>query len=62
MAIYLVNQGDNYKVEHEGGYLWAPTLMTNGKPHKGHTNVSKVRQGDIIIQQKGNCCRYKCSN
>lgn len=52
MAIYLVNQGDNYKVEHEGGYLWAPTLMTNGKPHKGHTNLSKVRQGDIIIHNK----------
>jgi hypothetical protein len=45
---WWVNQGQTYKQERQGGYIWAPQKGKNGQPFYHHVNVSKVRKNDVI--------------
>ena len=36
MAIFLVNQGQTYKYEREGGYIWSPKLNKAGQRNYGY--------------------------
>ncbi|RQO73965.1 hypothetical protein DBR43_00730 [Pedobacter sp. KBW06] len=50
MAYWWVNQGKSFKVEHEGGFIWAPfTNKYTDKTQFHWTNVSEVQEGDIIF-------------
>ena len=45
---WWVNQGQTYKQERQGGYIWAPQKGKNGLPFYHHVNVSQVHKGDVI--------------
>ena len=49
MAIYLVNQGQTYKYEREGGYIWSPKLNKAGQRNRGYDLMKEVRRGDYIL-------------
>jgi hypothetical protein len=46
---WWVNQGDSYKVESAGGFLWAPVAAKSGRALRHHLNVSMTRPGDVVI-------------
>jgi hypothetical protein len=45
---WWVNQGQTFKPERKGGYIWAPQKGKNGQSIFHHVNVSQVRAGDVI--------------
>ena len=49
MEYWWVNQGDSYKQERQGGYVWAPQRMRDGRTAGHHANVRRVSRGDIVI-------------
>ena len=49
MAIFFVFQGETYKEERNGGYLWSPQLTINGRKNAGYTTMTHVRKGDFIL-------------
>lgn len=49
MGIYFVNQGDTFKYERDGGYVWAPKLASNGHNNIGFLNMKKIKKDDIIL-------------
>ena len=53
MAIFLVNQGQTYKYEREGGYIWSPKLNKAGQRNRGYDMMKEVRRGDYILHNSG---------
>lgn len=53
MAIFLVNQGQTYKYEREGGYIWSPKLNKAGQRNRGYDLMKEVRRGDYILHNSG---------
>ncbi|SET45542.1 HNH endonuclease [Natronincola peptidivorans] len=49
MAYYIVFQNKTYHEERVGGYLWAPKRTKSGKAIYHWTNMTKVKEGDIIF-------------
>lgn len=47
--VWWVNQGQSYAPERAGGYVWAPVVQKNGRPAQHHTNVSRLRVGDVVL-------------
>jgi hypothetical protein len=49
MNYFWVNQGQTFKEEYKGGYLWAPIADPNGKRKWHWENMQKIKQGDVIV-------------
>ncbi len=49
MSYFIVHQNKTYNEEMEGGYLWAPQKTASGKEIYHWTNMTKVKDGDIIF-------------
>jgi len=49
MAILYVYQGETYKEERAGGYLWSPRVKKDGSRTPGYYNMKKVKKGDYIL-------------
>lgn len=49
MSIFYVYQGDTYKEERSGGYVWLPKLNTSGSKNIGYEMMTNVKKGDFII-------------
>lgn len=47
--VWWVNQGGSYAQEREGGYLWAPKVSKSGAAFGHWTNLTKLRQGDLVL-------------
>jgi hypothetical protein len=54
---WWVNQGQSYKSEREGGYLWAPVLGVTGAAIDHHMNVSRLSPGDVVLHYTGGFVR-----
>ena len=55
MNYFIVFQNKTYNEEMSGGYLWAPQRTKGGKKIYHWTNMTKVKDGDIIFSMyKGN--------
>lgn len=52
-SVWWVNQGAAFDHELSGGYVWAPQKSKAGVALEHHTNVSRVRQGDVIVHYAG---------
>jgi len=52
MSVFYVYQGDTYKLERAGGYVWSPKLNKNGHKNAGYSKMAEVKQGDFIIHNK----------
>ncbi|WP_210366656.1 hypothetical protein [Bacillus sp. REN3] len=46
---WWVNQGQTYKQEKEGSFLWAPQKSKQGRPLPHHVNLVNPRPGDIVF-------------
>jgi 5-methylcytosine-specific restriction enzyme B len=46
---WWVNQGQTYKQEKVGGFLWAPQKSKQGRPLPHHVNLVNSRPGDIVF-------------
>ena len=53
MAIFLVNQGQTYKHERAGSYIWSPKLNKAGQRNRGYDLMKEVRKGDYILHNSG---------
>lgn len=49
MAYWWVNQGNSYKLEYKGGFIWAPIINSEGKSFFHWDNLADVKEGDIIF-------------
>ncbi|MBR3663944.1 MAG: hypothetical protein IKN64_04725 [Desulfovibrio sp.] len=49
MAVYYVFQGETYKDERIGGYVWSPQLNKSGRNNAGYTMMKNIRKGDFIL-------------
>ena len=49
MNYFIVFQNKSYKEEMKGGYLWAPQKTKKGHEIFHWTNMTKVKDGDIIF-------------
>ncbi len=52
MAVFLVYQGETYKEEREGGYVWSPQLNSSGRKNAGYTMMTNIHKGDFILHSK----------
>ena len=48
MGVYCVHQGETYKQECRGGYLWSPKLNKMGRKNRGYTTMTAVKKNDFI--------------
>jgi len=55
-GLWWVNQGQSYRHERDGGYVWAPRTNKNGTPLGHHVAVSKLRVGQRILHNAGGIC------
>ena len=55
MNLFYVFQGQTYKEEHSGGFLWAPQKNNGGGTTSDHTNMLQVRKGDLTLHH----CKQK---
>lgn len=46
---WWVNQGETFRQEREGGYVWAPQVTKAGIAVGHHTAVRRVRSGDRVV-------------
>lgn len=46
---WWVNQGQTYKQEKEGGFLWAPQKSKQGIPLPHHVNLVNARPDDVVF-------------
>ena len=46
---WWVNQGDSYREESQGGYVWAPTESADGRQVPHYDNVARLRVSDRIV-------------
>lgn len=49
MSYFIVFQNKTYDEEKTGGYLWAPKRTKSGREIYHWTNMTKVKEGDIIF-------------
>ena len=49
MGYFIVFQNKTYKEEMNGGYLWAPQKTSGGYEIFHWSNMTKVKEGDIIF-------------
>lgn len=49
MAYWWVNQGNSYKLEQAGGFIWAPIINSEGKSFFHWQNLGDVKEGDVIF-------------
>jgi len=49
MSVYYVFQGETYKEERAGGYIWSPQLNKTGGKNAGYTMMTNVKKGDFIL-------------
>jgi putative restriction endonuclease len=49
MAYWWVNQGNSYKLEYKGGFIWAPIINADGKRFFHWENLADVKAGDIVF-------------
>ncbi|BAZ97517.1 HNH endonuclease [Dehalococcoides mccartyi] len=52
MSVYYVFQGETYKEEHTGGYVWSPQLDTAGHKNAGYTMMTNIKEGDFILHNE----------
>ena len=49
MSIFYVHQGQTYREERTGGYVWSPQLNKGGWKNAGYTTMTEIRKGDYIL-------------
>jgi len=49
MKYWWVNQGQTFKDEFEGGYMWAPSRSGAGTELFHHLNIQKCKKGDVVF-------------
>ena len=49
MSVFYVFQGETYKEEKAGGYVWSPKLNKSGGKNAGYTMMTNIRKGDFIL-------------
>jgi len=49
MSVFYVYQGDTYKYELAGEYVWSPKLNSAGGKNAGYTMMTNVKKGDFIL-------------
>ena len=49
MSIFYVYQGDTYKIERDGGYVWSPQLDKNGHRNSGYSKMMEIKKDDFIL-------------
>ena len=49
MSVFYVFQGETYKQERKGGYVWSPQLNKSGRKNPGYTMMTNIRKGDFIL-------------
>ena len=49
MTVFYVYQGETYRDELEGGFVWAPQLNGRGHKNKGYTMMTFIKKGDFIL-------------
>ena len=54
-AIFLVCQNNNFQVESDAGFMWAPTHVNKGEREvASHAEMDLVKKGDIIFHHFAN--------
>ncbi len=53
-AIFLVCQNNNYQIESENGFIWAPAHRLGVTDHASHAEMDLVKKGDIIFHHFNN--------
>lgn len=53
MRYWWVNQGQTYRSEVPGGYLWSPKTNNNGGRSQYYTNMTLVDPGDVVLSYAG---------
>ena len=48
-AVWWVNQGQSFREESAGGYLWAPQTTRAGYSVEHHTDLMNASVGDVVI-------------
>ncbi|MGI5179503.1 McrB family protein [Dactylosporangium sp. CA-152071] len=56
-GLWWVNQGDTYRAERDGGYLWAPQQTKAGRSVAHHKDVNNLAVGQRIIHYAANHIR-----
>lgn len=49
MAVYYVFQGETYKEERSGGYVWSPQRNRRGGRNAGYEMMTEIRKNDFIL-------------
>ncbi len=49
MSVFYVYQGDTYKLEKAGGYVWSPKLTKSGQKNAGYLKMTEVKKNDFIL-------------
>lgn len=47
--VFYVFQGETYKIEREGKYVWSPQKNKSGGRNIGYTTMTEVHKGDFIL-------------
>jgi hypothetical protein len=56
-SVWWVNQGTSYRVQRDGGYLWAPVRTQGGYSVRYHTNVAELSPGDVVVHYANGAIR-----
>ncbi len=49
MSVFYVFQGETYREERSGGYVWSPQKNKSGGANAGYTTMTKIHKGDFIL-------------
>lgn len=52
MSVFYVFQGETYKEEHAGGYVWSPQLDKAGHRNAGYTMMTNIKEDDFILHNE----------
>lgn len=52
MSVFYVFQGETYKHERDGGYVWSPQTAKNGSKNAGYTTMTYIRKNDFILHNR----------
>jgi hypothetical protein len=56
-SVWWVNQGTSYRVQRDGGYLWAPVQTQGGYSVAHHANVAELSPGDMVVHYANGAIR-----
>jgi len=56
-AVWWVNQGQSYRQEAAGGYLWAPIKNKRGAAERHWDHMDEVHAGDLIVHHSDGAIR-----